>query len=821
MSRDRFGFLNKTIQKPLRYIGGELNSIVKKDAPASMLLAFPDVYEIGMSHYGSRILYEKINYGSPYSMERVYMPWKDAVDGMVKKGLPLVSIESGKGFKEFDAVGFSMQNELCYTNILAMLELGGLDVFREKRKDDDPVIIAGGGAVYNPTPMARFIDAFVIGEADDLVLDILKVLSHDMSKKDKLSELSRLRGVYVPSVHSREDIISKAVLKDLDRSPVIERPLVPYMELIHDRITYEVQRGCARGCRFCQAGMIYRPIRQRDPVSILEQIEKNVADTGYRDIGFLSLNACDYPPLMKLVDSIYKRFKGVGMFVSLPSLRIESISQEFLNVLSRLPKSGFTIAPEAGSKRIRKVINKDMSEEEIFNTIDLVSGLKWDSIKAYFMIGLPTETKEDVEAIADLAHRSVKHMAGRRTKLAVSVSNFVPKPHTPFQWEQQLCWEDFDKKMHLLLSLIKGGKLSMKWGDPKMGEVEGILCRGDERISDLIYAVYKKGETFSSWGSEFNYSRWEEAMKELGIDRFEYLSARTINNDLPWKNISSGISLDWLKQEREKAFEMSPTSDCTKQDCSRCGVCSSYGISNKIVHEAVPEKLDPNLPVSKVLSEKKFRLRVIMGKSAEFRWMGHFEFMDTVEKAILRADIPVVFSKGFKPVSEVSYAPPVGVGVESLVEPVDMYLYEKIDEKDFISKMNKQLPSALGIKNAFYIPLSAPSLYQDIKNVKWAAIFPAKEGFLQKLLNHDDWRNKVVEVERKGGIRQIGLSDFVLDLNANEKDGDLIVGMVLKMDNGKSVKPIEVLGSILEGLDPDQVRLTRRGLNINGIDFDN
>lgn len=813
-------FINTNIQKPLRYIGHEIHATYKKDAPASILLAFPDVYEIGMSHHGSRILYERVNYLSSHSMERVYMPWKDAISQIRSKGLKLLSLESGREFREFSAVGFSMQNELCYTNVLAMLELGGLEIFSDKRKEDDPIVIAGGGATYNPTPMKKFIDVFVIGEADKLIIDILNILAEDLSKKEKLLKLSSLRGVYVPLFHSNSIKIEKQVLADLNDSPIIQNILIPYMELVHDRITYEIQRGCARGCRFCQAGMIYRPVRQRDPLQIVNSIERDIFNTGYRDIGFLSLNACDYSPLLKLISSIYDKFKGMGMFVSLPSLRIESISNEFLDILSKLPKSGFTIAPEAGSKRIRKLINKDMSDDEIFNTVSTVSELNWDSIKSYFMIGLPTETMEDVEAIASLAHEAVKHIKNKRCRLSVSISNFVPKPHTPFQWEAQLDWEAFNERIHKLQTLIRGKNLSMKWSDAKMSEVEGILCRGDENVSDLIYSVYSKGEIFSSWGSEMDYEKWTSSMKELGLDKDKYLSARPIDKKLPWSNISSLVDEKWLIDEREKAYGLSNTPDCSYGVCSSCGVCS--GTLKNIIEKNVKDvdisvtMIKPN-PVDK----DKFRLRAIMKKEGQLKWMGHFEFMDAIEKAFIRASIPVLFSKGFKPVSQVSYAPPVGIGVESNVEPVDLYLSNKIEEDVFIKRMNAELPEQMHISKAWYIPVGAPSLYQDIKSVLWRIDVLGKQKQELCILEPDEWQNKVVEVERKGGIRRIRLGDVLLSMDVENRSYGTELVFRLKMDNGKTIKPYEVLSAVTKGLNKEDLNIFRIGMDINGVDFNN
>ena len=350
----------------------------------------------------------------------------------------------------------------------------------------------------------------------------------------------------------------------------------------------------------------------------------------------------------------------------------------------------------------------------------------------------------------------------------------------------------------------------MKWGDAKMSEVEGVLCRGDKKIGELIYSVYKKGEIFTSWGSEFDYYKWETAMKELGIDKYYYLGEKSVDSVLPWSNISCGVDSDWLKREREKAFKMEETKDCTTESCSTCGVCQSYKLKNVLVDDSGDYSLNKKTGLPSSL-DKKFRIRALLSKEADFRWMGHFEFMDAIEKALLRSKIPIVFSKGFKPVSEVSYAPPVGIGVESLVEPADFYMFEHITEEDFVLRLNASLPEGLKIKKAWQIPLSAPSLYQDIKSVLWMAVLP--------LSIERPWENKTVEVERKGGIKQIRLSDFVMEFNASKEKDYVKAEFRLKLDQGKTIKPIEFLNAVFENLDKDAVRLVRRGMDINGINF--
>jgi radical SAM family uncharacterized protein/radical SAM-linked protein len=822
MKQNMLSCLSKTIEKPLRYTGGELNSITKEDSPARMLLAFPDIYEIGMSHFGSRILYETVNYRSPYSMERVYMPWKDLLHEMKKNGAPLVSLESQKKFSDFDAIGFSLQHELSCTNVLAMLELGGIELISENRRGDCPIVIAGGGSVYNPAPMSMFIDAFVIGEADEMILEIMEVLAKTKSRKERLVELSKIQGIYVPSIHGKDHVVEKRLMSSLDDSPLITRPLVPFLELIHDRITYEVQRGCNRGCRFCQAGTVYRPVRQRSPEQIINTIEKDIEATGYRDVGFLSLNACDYSPMLKLVDWIYKRFKDRGLYVSLPSLRIESISDDFLNVLSKLPKSGFTIAPEAGSDRLRRSINKDITEEETLNTVEIVSKLGWGNIKSYFMIGLPGEDLSDVEAIAGLARKMQGKLYGGRNKLTISVSNFVPKPHTPFQWEAQLSGEEFEKRISILARSLTDRRLSLKWCDPKMSEVEGVLARGDGKIGELILKVYKKGEVFSGWGSEFDYKRWLETMEELGIDRLSYLGARDPKEKLPWENIASGVSREWLNTEREKAGRGEATESCITGKCSNCGVCKVLSVTNRLKMD-FPDLTDqtiktPAEPLNR--TDKKTVLRAVFSKRGKFKWMGHFELMSAVEKAAIRASLPVSISQGFKPVMLLSYSPPVGAGIESLVELVDAALFEDVDEKDFIDRMNEHLPNELRFKNAWKISSQTNSLNQDIRGFEWSASIVLDKAIEEKIKKMPVSVNgKIIEVERKGKKKTIDLSEYVKGINFSISEGTATVNFSTCFIDGRTVKPMEVLRAILPEVQESVISLTRRGVNIDGVDI--
>jgi len=818
MKQKQFSYLNKRTELPLRYIGGELNSIVKDHSHATMLLAFPDIYEIGMSNFGSRILYEKVNYHSPYAMERVYMPWTDVYDSLKKTNTKLCSLESGKCFSEFDAVGFSLQHELCFTNVLAMLSLGGIELFAEERKSG-PIIVGGGGATFNPAPISKFIDVFAIGDGEELILEIMNVLAATKDRKERLLHLSKIEGLYVPSIHGKHKVINRRLLRDLNSSPIIEHPMVPYMQLVHDRIAYELQRGCNRGCRFCQAGVIYRPVRQKDPNFILNNIDKDLKVTGYREVGFLSLNACDYPPLHSMVEKLQKHFHGRGVYISLPSLRIESISDSFMNILSQLPKSGFTIAPEAGSKRLRACINKNITDEEILNTVAIASELGWSSIKAYFMLGLPTETDQDIDELIELVFSMNRAIKNKKTKLVASFSNFVPKSHTPFQWERQISSEEFEKKLSRLRTDIRDKRISLKWNDPKMSEVEGLLSRGDERLSDVLYAVHKKGEIFTAWGGSFDYSKWAEAVQECGLTFEDYLRSRDLNEELPWSNINSGVSTDWLKTEREHAYSLTPTSYCMSGECSQCGVCSFYGASNDIASDSIPANKDLVKKEEKINlnNDKKYKIRCLYKKTGRFIWMGHFELMNAVEKALLRAEIPVSVSKGFKPTLHLSFSPPVGMGIESLAELVDIFLYEHVDANALLEKINKELPQELAFSSIKFVPLNEPSIYQSVQSVSWRAFLTGVKKEDQRIISSDT----IIEIQRKEEKRIEKLSNYLAGLSFDDTKEDLIMDFEILFIDGKTLKPTEVIQALFPNVEESMVVLVRKGVVLNGVYFSN
>ncbi|MBN1114721.1 MAG: DUF2344 domain-containing protein [Oligoflexia bacterium] len=560
--------------------------------------------------------------------------------------------------------------------------------------------------------------------------------------------------------------------------------------------------------------MIYRPVRQRDPQSIVDMIETNIASTGHRQIGFLSLNACDYPPLLELIKYISETYKKIGINVSLPSLRIESISDVVLDMLARLPRGGFTIAPEAGSERLRRVINKDIPEAETLDTVEKVSSRGWDSIKAYFMIGLPSEETGDVTAIAELANKMEARLKSKRGKITVSVSNFVPKPHTPFQWESQLDAGGFSERLEILKSSLKNRRISLKWSDPGMSEIEGLLSRGDEKISAVIYDVFRQGEVFSSWGSMFDYRKWQKAIQSCGIKISDYLGSRKTEDALPWDNINSGIDRTWLIREKKKAYSEEMTPHCINGKCSSCNICSGDNLKNIIADRDIRS---PKINMQQPAHGKEHAIRVLFVKKDAFRWMGHFELMAVMEKALLKSGFPVAISSGFNPSPLMSFCPPAGIGVESEVEMMDVFFSSYLSPEKFIAGMNSILPGELGFKNAWNTPLHGTSIFQLVREYIWEIRLYNSEKSLPVLEKRlENLKNTEIEIERKGKKRTVNMRDYFEMKSLKAEGNTVIAGFSLKYVDGKTIKPIEVLRAVMHDINEREILMIRKGIKLDG-----
>lgn len=574
------------VQNPAWYCGGEYNSVVKDPSSVQVRFSFcfPDLYDIGMSHLGIKILYHILNQMDGIWCERVFAPAPDMEEQLRRHRMPLYGLESGESIRTADFVGFTLQYELCYTNILNMLDLAGIPVLAAERDETMPIVIGGGPCAVNPEPLADFFDLFNIGDGEYMLPELVRLYEDTgKNKKEFLQRAAEMESIYVPSLHKPGQKIRRRIIQNLDEMPSPDKFVVPNAKTVHDRIMLEIMRGCIRGCRFCQAGMIYRPLRQKTPQRLMEDVKKLCASTGYDEISLTSLSSSDYCHLEPLTDLLTEYCTPKGIDIALPSLRIDNFSKELLDKLQAVRSSGLTFAPEAGTQRLRDAINKNITEDEIFNTCRIAFEGGCTAVKLYFMIGLPTETDEDILGIADLAQRivdyyyQIKPKKGRGVTVTVSLSTFVPKPFTPFQWEPQIPMEEIHRRQRLLREHITTRKVVLHWHEGKTSVLEGVFSRGNRQLGQLLKTAWEKGCKLDAWDEHFRYDTWMEAMKECGLTVEEYAGRRfSPDEELPWDMIDVGISKNFLLREAELARQSKTSPNC-REKCSGCGITKICG----------------------------------------------------------------------------------------------------------------------------------------------------------------------------------------------------------------------------------------------------
>ncbi len=825
--------LLSSVSKPVRYLGREVNSI-RKDPAGTRLrfcLAFPDVYEVGMSHLGIQILYHILNSRTEVSCERVFAPWIDMETLLRKKGIPLFSLETSRPMTDFDILGFSLQYELSFSNVLNMLSLSHIPLLAKERDDRFPLIIAGGPTAFNPAPVADFFDAMVIGDGEEVILELCDLfLQWKESKKEKddlLKALSRVEGVYVPGFHTEGQIVRKRLVSDLNPLPFPTCPIVPFMKVVHDRFSMEIARGCKRGCRFCEAGFIHRPYRERSPEVIEEILHASLKHTGYEEISLLSLSAGDYSLIGPLLSHLMDQFESKKLAVSFPSLRIEEVVGRLASEVMRVRKTGFTIAPEAASERLRGVINKEIDEDILFQGVSDLFSKGWKTIKLYFMMGLPTEKEEDLKGILDLS-RKIASLGARQKvypNVSVSVSTFVPKPHTPFQWESQISLEEMREKLRFLKDGLKRSPCRLKWQDPHLSCLEGVFSAGDRKLSQVLIEAHRLGCRFDGWSDQFQYPLWKEAFDRAGLEMDSYTRRKTLQETFPWSFISTGVKSRFLWEEYQRGLEGEFSPPCG-ETCSRCGICDGDRIRVRIGQplEIRQLKKTGKAPPQRKGTKRKIRLR--FEKRGDIRFLSHLELAHLFHRAAKRADLALCYSEGFHPMPRIIFATALPVGMESMNEVVELEIGDRMNPSEIKDRLNQSLPEGIRITEATEVPLffSISSVFH--RSVYWIMLdhLISRVEANAKIREALEKETFLVVQERKEKIRSIDIRPLIekicikTSVNGEGASGPILTGeereekeinawgveLILRKGDGATAKPLEVVGAIL-GLDKESL----------------
>ncbi|MFW6124070.1 MAG: TIGR03960 family B12-binding radical SAM protein [Acidobacteriota bacterium] len=736
----------RSVQKPGRYIGEEWN-IKKKDpekVKAKVALIFPDTYEVGMSYLGHKILYHDLNQQPWILAERVYAPWVDFESRLREKRIPLYSLENKIPLHEFDIIGISLLYELNYSNILTILDLGKIPLLSEQRDLRDPLIIAGGPAAANPEPISDFFDMFFIGDGEKAFIEIIdRYLSEkkkSRSRKAILKSLVQIKGIYVPAFYqsylpSGSKIfaekpdgevpakIKKNVIRSFEKEPIRSDKIVPNIKTIFDRISIETSRGCAQNCRFCQARSIYFPLRNKNPGMVVEEVLHSLNSTGYEEASLSALSVGDYPCLDKMVVWLMNEFDEEKISLSLSALRPKFLTEKVAESIIKVKKTGFTIVPEAGTDRLRRVINKKLKEDEIFDAVSSAFSKGWRKLKMYFMVGLPTEKKEDLEGIIKLVEEIISlgyKILKRPPQINLSVSSFIPKPHTPFQWIRMNSMKELKEKHHFIRKRLKKyGFVWFKDHSVESSVLEGIFSRGDKRLNSVLYRAWRNGVRFDGWSDLFDFSIWEKAFEKEGLDYKIYLSSLPQKEVLPWDHIDVGIRKSYYRQELVKAFKETWSLNCEDQDCKKCRGCSFPGFVNKVDSSDMPSESLSKYRFGKK-SNQNIRYRLFYEKIGPAKYLSHIDLSQILQRGFRRAGVQVHHSQGFHPKMQISFPPALALGMQGREEVLEFRSKYLFDPQKFISHVNSYLPQGVKAIQIDKVDSNSPSLTKDIASLVYS-----------------------------------------------------------------------------------------------------
>ncbi len=844
MIAERIEALLPLVEKPARYLGTEIGVLRKRRRDqVAWLLILPDVYEIGMSHQGLRILYDILHRREDALAERAFAPWTDMEALMRREGIPLFSLESRTPAREFDLVGFSLQYELLGSNVLNLLDLGGIPLRSRDRGEDDPLVVAGGPCTGNPEPLADFIDFFLIGDGEDLVGRITSTVAEmrGRPRAERLLALARLPGVYVPRFYEpiyrggRQVAVSpvaevpprivRTFVRDLDRAGYPERPLVPIIEAVQDRLTLEIQRGCTHGCRFCQAGIFYRPVRERSPESLITQIGHGLPATGWDEISLSSLSSADYSRIRPLTRTLMSVLGPEHIGLSFSSLRVDTFSVELAELVSQVRKTGFTFAPEAGSGRLRDVINKRVSDSDLIRSVEATFSRGWRRVKLYFMIGLPTETEQDVRAIATLSERvlAVGRRHTKRAQVTISVGSFVPKAHTPFQWEAFAGREALHAKLRLLKAHTRRRGLQLKWHDPESSYLEAVFSRGDRRLGEVLLRAWEKGGRFDGWSDHFSIARWEEAFRETGLDAERFTAALPPETPLPWDHIDLGTTKAFLLRERERSHSGELSPDCRLAPCLGCGLgCQPTPLERSRDGEDSPdwERMRTGLVAALGQGEtaggEPRRYRIVYAKTGRLRFISHLEIARLLARLLRMARWPVAFSAGHHPHPKISFGPPLPLGVEGTHELFDVQTIGPLSG-GALDRLAESAPAGLDLKTVREIEGRPRSLAAAAAAAHYEVWMPEDVSRLAR------GERRIEQFRESGAVPVLKVSkgrqksiDLKRCVRVLEWAGDdrLRMDLLLQEPAGHVLGPLKALAELFKWSPEDQARcrVTRTAL---------